>query len=457
MDTTCANINSNDGEGFKDVHVQPDVAAAIMGGNVQLIHYIQQCGGAFISGARQKRDRSQLSGSGKLLDLSNNDSEDDTIALNDENVDGHVDENSIDNDRPKFTFVELFAGIGGFRFGLEAIGGQCVLASERDEVACAIYRRQFGPEDLNEGDMLDLVSEDYPSNGFDLLTAGFPCQPFSVRGEQKGLDDDEHRGQMYQELVRTLMEERPKYFLFENVVGLLKMEGGEASHRLGKHVFKPGKVMNVILDAFRSCGYKVQWHVVNSKHFIPQHRERVYFFGSLLELDCPDMEWENIYPRVDTTADPIKRKALREYLEKDYATSADVAQSELSAQQWEMIKQKCNGDATFFLRLKVEEAYAPTLISSYRTPASISTRFVMEEADGTLRHGNPLLPRFLTPREFRRIMGFPSSFNVSPITKDKKSGHIYQVMGNAVAPPVIEAIGREILLLMEQVEANKKQ
>eukprot|EP00571_Detonula_confervacea_P015968 CAMPEP_0172307462 /NCGR_PEP_ID=MMETSP1058-20130122/8314_1 /TAXON_ID=83371 /ORGANISM="Detonula confervacea, Strain CCMP 353" /LENGTH=426 /DNA_ID=CAMNT_0013019635 /DNA_START=684 /DNA_END=1964 /DNA_ORIENTATION=- len=426
-----------------------------MGGNVQLIRYIQQCGGTFISGARRKSGMRRLSGSGKFQDLYGSGGE--GCALDDENV--HNDENINNGDgksRPKFTFVELFAGIGGFRFGLEAIGGRCVLASERDEVACAIYRRQFGPRDLVEGDVLDLVSEDYPSGGFDLLTAGFPCQPFSARGEQKGLDDDGHRGQMYQELVRTLMEERPKYFLFENVVGLLKMDGGVASHRLGEHVFKPGKVMNVVLDAFRSCGYKVQWHVVNSKHFIPQHRERVYFFGSLLELDCPDMEWENIYPRVDTAADTTKRKPLREYLEKDYATSADVAECELSEQQWEMVKQKCNGDATHFLRLKVEEECAPTLISSYRTPASASTRFVMEEADGTLRHGNPLLPRFLTPSEFRRMMGFPSSFDVSPITKDNGAGHIYQVMGNAVVPPVIEAIGREILLLMDQVEANKK-
>jgi len=351
---------------------------------------------------------------------------------------------------PKFTFVELFAGIGGFRMGLEQIGGSCVLASEKDEVARAIYRRQFGSYDLVEGDMLDIVSDDFPSNGFDILTAGFPCQPFSLRGEQKGLDDDGHRGQMYQELVRILMEERPPYFLFENVVGLVTMEGGFASHSNGEHKFQAGEVMERILSAFRECGYKVEWHVVNSKHFVPQYRERVFFVGSLLELECPDMNWDNIYP-----PEHCKPPILREFLDKDHATSDAVAECEVSARQWEKIQKKYS-DATKTARLKVE-AYAPTLISSYRNPSSRSTRFVMEEADGTLRHGNPLRPRYLTPRECCHIMGFPNDFDVSP-PYEGEIGHIYQVLGNAVVPPVIEAIGREMYRLMEHVkdEAKKK-
>ena len=114
-----------------------------------------------------------------------------------------------------------------------------------------MYRRQFGSDDLVEGDMLDIVSDDFPSDGFDLLTAGFPCQPCSRRGNKKGLRDDGHRGQMYQELCRILMEQRPPYFLFENVVGLVTMDGGDATRVGDKRVFKPGRVMDRILGAFR--------------------------------------------------------------------------------------------------------------------------------------------------------------------------------------------------------------
>ena len=442
--------------GFKQIHVQTEVAAAIVNGNAHLIDFLRNCDGEFIPGVRRKKGLRFSRGSGRHLER-----KDDAEADDSNNTSSHSIDTGSKSTRstlvsaveikksPKFTFVELFAGIGGFRLGLENIGGSCVLASERDKMACQMYRRQFGSDDLVEGDMLDIVLDDFPLNGFDILTAGFPCQPFSSRGEQKGLGDDGHRGQLYQELVRILMEVRPAYFLFENVVGLVTMEGGRASHWTGQHIFKTGKVMDRILEAFRECGYKVEWRVVNSKHFVPQYRERVYFVGSLLELECPDMNWDNIYP-----PDNYKPPILREFLDKDFATSEAVAKCELSIAQWDMIQQKYHGEAATAARLKVEE-YAPTLISSYWTPASLSTRFVMEEADGTLRHGDPLRPRFLTPRECCHIMGFPNDFDASPPYMDE-IGHVYRVLGNAVVPPVIEAIGREMLRLMEQVDAKKK-
>mmetsp|Transcript_26676 Transcript_26676/g.32871 ORF Transcript_26676/g.32871 Transcript_26676/m.32871 type:complete len:556 (+) Transcript_26676:54-1721(+) len=430
--------------GYKQIHVSTEVAAAIVDGNVHLTEFLANCGGEFISGARKKKGRRGRSRGGGWRQSEKHNGSDNSITSTRSNPTADVDKPS------KFTFVELFAGIGGFRLGLEKIGGSCVLASEGDEMACKMYRRHFGSDDLVEADMLDIVSDDFPPNGFDILTAGFPCQPFSIRGEQKGLNDDGHRGQLYQELVRVLMEEQPPFFLFENVVGLVTMEGGRASHWTGEHIFKSGKVMDRILEAFRDCGYKVEWHVINSGRFVPQYRERVYFVGSLLELDCPDMNWDNIYP-----TDDEKPPILREFLDKDYATSEAVTECELSPRQWENVQNKYLGEAKKIARLRVED-YAPTLISSYRNPSSSSTRFVMEEADGTLRHGDPLRPRFLTPTEFSRIMGFPNDFDLSP-PFNRELGHIYQGLGNAVVPPVIEAIGREMLRLMEQVEAEKKK
>jgi len=255
------------------------------------------------------------------------------------------------------------------------------------------------------------------------------------------LRDDGHRGQMYQELCRTLMEQRPPYFLFENVIGLVTMDGGSAWRGVDQvRVFQPGRVMDRILGAFRECGYKVEWRVINSRSFVPQYRERVYFVGSLLELDFPDMNWENIYPPKD---DKQRSMVLRDIMCLDYATNPGIAQCELTERQWTKLQQVHAGNATKIAGFDTN-TIAPTLISSYRSLSSPATKFIMEEADGTLRRGNPLRPRVLSPHEFAKLMGFdPDHFDVSPPVKEE-IGHIYQVLGNAVVPPVIEAVGREM-------------
>ncbi len=438
---------------YKAIHVQTEVAASLLDGDSpSLVEFIHENNGYFLPGARMQRDERGIKSNPSCSETKQS---------------------------SKFTFVELFAGVGGFRLGLEPLGGSCVLASEKDEMACAFYRRHFGKNaietgcsELVEGDVLDVVSSDFPPDGFDILTAGFPCQPFSARGKKKGLEDDGHRGQMYQELVRILVKEQPPFFLFENVVGLVTMDGGRRVVPQGvssdekyttQHFFEAGKTMEIVLKAFRSCGYKVEWHVVNCKDFCPQHRERVYFVGSRLDLNCPDVEWDNIYPKNEKD-NHINKPLLRDFLEQDPSNCPYVKGCELTKQQWKMVQRKWGAEneaeALASVGLKIDEPSAPTLISSYKTPASLSARFVTEEADGTLRDGNALRPRFLTPIEFRRIMGFPENFEVtSPLatgdtTDGIVDGHIYKVLGNAVVPSVIEAIGREIVRLMDEVEAQ---
>lgn len=508
---------------YKAIHLQTEVAASLVDGDApSLVDFISRNGGNFLPGVRMKRNTKTTktkSTTHKQQRRINHHSSNDEQLLLDENE--KISSSSTTTTKSttsaaakssKFTFVELFAGVGGFRLGLEPLGGSCVLASEKDAMACAFYRRHFGDDDgddhddddnancdcpeLVEGDILDIVSSDFPSSNnsftnssFDLLTAGFPCQPFSARGKKKGLEDDNHRGQMYQELVRILMEQQPSFFLFENVVGLVTMDGGRRiilSNNKNKskedkysrpHSFEAGKTMEIVLTAFRSCGYKVEWHVVNCKQFCPQHRERVYFVGSRLDLNCPDVVWENIYPTSDQNSSSSKPSWLvRDFLDQDFENSPFVEGCELSDPQWEMVKRKCgaenNADALTKVGLKIDEPSAPTLISSYKTPASLSARFVTQEADGTLRDGRQRNPRFLTPTEFRRIMGFPDTFEVTcPTTMDSSTstvsssstsrtdgivdGHVYKVLGNAVVPSVIEAIGREIVRLMEQVETTR--
>ena len=238
--------------------------------------------------------------------------------------------------------------------------------------------------------------------------------------------------------------------------------------------------MTTVVEAFEGCGYRVRWHVVNAKHFCPQHRERVYFFGSRSELDCPAPVWDNIYASSTRGTEDDKKPTVRDYLEKDHGSSREVADCELTERQWEMVRRKCDertdgandsdddasggGGALAERGLEIDLASAPTLISSYRTPASRSSKLVMEEADGTPRTGSPLRPRFLTPTEFRRMMGFPETFEVTAplevstngkgIGGEAVDGHIYKVLGNAVVPSVVEAIGREIVRIMEGLEEN---
>lgn len=201
----------------------------------------------------------------------------------------------IDDDAT-FTFVELFAGIGGFRLGLEQLGGKCVLACESSSKATRIYKSYFSNDTvLVEGDVLDLDLRDF--RPYSMLTAGFPCQPFTNRGSQQGLDDAE-KGQLYLELVRILKETQPPCFLFENVSQLVLMNGGSREKRIKDQVstFTSGRVLQVMLQAFADYGYQVDWKVVNSRHFLPQNRERVYIVGTREDLQCPPLDWSKVMP-----------------------------------------------------------------------------------------------------------------------------------------------------------------
>ncbi|HEB36144.1 MAG TPA: DNA (cytosine-5-)-methyltransferase [Candidatus Aminicenantes bacterium] len=187
----------------------------------------------------------------------------------------------------------MFCGVGGFRLGLERagdIGGllqgkeqedngdietkrhrfawqsrirfNCVWANDNDKYACQVYRKRFGNKELVEGDIQDIGPEDIPEHDF--LTAGFPCQAFSVAGKRKGFQD-KTRGTLFYEICRVVRSKRPKYLLLENVKGLL-------SHN-------SGRTFAIILLSLDELGYDVEWQVLNTKYWLPQNRERVFIFG----------------------------------------------------------------------------------------------------------------------------------------------------------------------------------
>ena len=161
-----------------------------------------------------------------------------------------------------FKFIDLFAGIGGFRLGMESLGGECVFSSEIDPHACEMYEANFGDNPFCDITTVDV--EKIPD--FDILCAGFPCQAFSICGKQKGFYD-ETRGTLFFDICRVLESKKPKAFILENVSNL-------ATH-------DKGRTLTVMLQALSSIGYCVNYKILNAKDFgVPQNRERVIIIGN---------------------------------------------------------------------------------------------------------------------------------------------------------------------------------
>lgn len=164
-------------------------------------------------------------------------------------------------DTMKFTFIDLFAGIGGFHEAAKELGGHCVFASEIDKYACITYEANHGTKP--HGDITKIDAQDIPDH--DILFGGFPCQAFSVAGKRLGFEDT--RGTLFFEIARILKEKQPKMFLLENVKGLKNHDNG--------------KTLAVILDTLFSLGYIVNHHILNAKDYgVPQNRQRIFIVGT---------------------------------------------------------------------------------------------------------------------------------------------------------------------------------
>jgi len=158
-------------------------------------------------------------------------------------------------------FIDLFSGIGGFRLAFESVGAKCLFSADIDKHACSTYQANFGDYPLR--DVSKIEAKEIPD--FDILCAGFPCQPFSIAGERKGFCDT--RGTLFFDIERIIEAKQPKAFILENVKGL-------TSH-------DKGKTLKVILETLeKKLDYKVFYKVLNSKHYgVPQNRERIYIIG----------------------------------------------------------------------------------------------------------------------------------------------------------------------------------
>lgn len=303
----------------------------------------------------------------------------------------------------KLRFIDLFAGIGGIRLGLERAGAKCVFSSEWDAKAAQTYTAYFGDEPA--GDITKLEVSAIPDH--DILAGGFPCQAFSIIGEMKGFGDT--RGTLFFEIERILRAKQPKAFLLENVRNLVSHDRG--------------RTFKVILEHLKLLEYHVHWRVLNALHYnLPQKRERVIIVG--FKENYP-FEWPRHQPL---------RRTLEDILEPDESVSRKHFASEK-------------------VRLSVESRLVGKKIPpmpwiSHENKAGNISPLAYSCA---LRAGasyNYLLVngrRRLTPRENLRLQGFPEDFpTVVPDSAIRKQ------CGNSVPVTMIEAVSRQIVAAMKE-------
>ena len=332
---------------------------------------------------------------------------------------------------PLFTFAELFCGIGGFGVALEALGGQCIFASEIDQDCRQVFLEniQLPTKCPLYGDITKVTDDQFPSpsSSLDLLVAGFPCQPFSSSGDQPGLDDENGRGLLYTHIIRFLRVSQPKAFLLENVPGLLGTDSGKA--------------YETILSSLQSeAGYDVTVKTISSRGLTAQSRKRVYFVGFKQNSNNdPRAKFEfPSLPELGIRADDVIQydNDVHESYSLSDAQMNQLLQNYHSKQSWKPAKL-----------LVWPNSVCRTVDSHY----GISVGKGNSQLVPCLA---PKHPRRFTIRECARIMGFPNSYRFPHHSDNTTDGIIssmnykkklYHMLGNAVCPPVIAAISGCIL------------
>lgn len=331
----------------------------------------------------------------------------------------------------KMRFIDLFAGIGGFRLAAENNSLTCVFSSEIDKDACEVYKMNFG--DYPSGD-ITLIDE-YSIPDFEILFAGFPCQPFSYAGEQLGFED-ETRGTLFFDIIRIIKAKKPKMFLLENVKGI-------RSH-------DKGRTMKTIISELEGLGYTIHWTILNSLYYgVPQSRERWYCVGFDKNIDFTFPEPAKTHP------------VIRDILEESADSDLSLRLSDFEQSRINHHFEQCPADSPNQIRVEHDNSkYKPNTkkgkygVFSYLKPDG-SIRFhvgdyaktqIQEAYYCNLDSYTPTIiaarapklwqvPRHLSDRECARLQGFPDTFILS-----ESSSQARKQLGNAITVPVVDKI-----------------
>jgi len=315
---------------------------------------------------------------------------------------------------PKFKFIDLFAGIGGIRLGYQNVGGKCVFSSEYDKFAKVTYEANFG--EVPFGDITKINEKYIPEH--DVLLAGFPCQPFSIAGVSKknslGKGHgflDETQGTLFFDIARILKEKRPKAFMLENVKNLVAHDRG--------------KTFEIIYNTLDELNYSVHFRVLDGKHFVPQHRERIIIVG--FDIDVFKGNENFMFPELPEPKFTV-REILEQYPNEKYT---------LSDKLWDYLqnyaaKHKAKGNGFGFGMTDLNNISRTLSARYYKDGSEI---LIPQEGKN---------PRRLTPRECARLQGFPDSF-IIPVSDNQA----YRQFGNSVVMPLMHAVAKQISLVFD--------
>jgi DNA (cytosine-5)-methyltransferase 1 len=312
-----------------------------------------------------------------------------------------------------FTFIDLFAGIGGIRLPFTRLGGYCKFTSEWDKFAQKTYKTNYG--DIPEGDITQIPNDKIPY--FDILLAGFPCQPFSAAGLKKGFSDT--RGTLFFEIERIIDGKRPKVFLLENVK---QLKGHDK-----------GNTFKVITEHLEDLDYDVRSTILRAADFgLPQNRERLFIIGFDKKRLKPDQTVNFIFPTPPKTPTRVGN-ILENIVDAKYTISDKLYAGHLRRKQEHI--QKGNGFG--FSVVNADSTYTNT----------ISARYYKDGSEILVDQGSDINPRKLTPRECARLQGFPDDF-IIPVS-DMQS---YKQFGNSVSVPVVQAVANNIITELKRLQ-----
>ncbi len=326
----------------------------------------------------------------------------------------------LPDEKPKFTFIDLFAGIGGFRLAMQNLGGKCVFSSEWDEQAQKTYLLNYG--EVPFGDITKEETKSMIPDGFDVLCAGFPCQAFSLAGKRLGFD--ETRGTLFFDVADILRRKRPKAFFLENVKGLI--------------VHDKGKTLETMLKVLREdLGYYVpDPEIVNAMNFgVPQHRERVYIVGFRKDQKV----YSFTYPKPTDTTKTFANIREEETVSAKYYLSTQYVKTLVAHKE----RHAAKGHGFGYAIVPDDGVANAIVVGGMGRERNLVIDHRLKDFTPVTRIKGEINKdglRRMTPREWARLQGFPDNFIIGVA-----DASAYKQFGNSVAIPAIQATAEEII------------
>lgn len=320
----------------------------------------------------------------------------------------------------RFTFIDLFAGIGGFRLAMQNLGGKCVFSSEWDTQAQKTYLLNYG--EIPFGDITKESTKSYIPDNFDVLCAGFPCQAFSLAGKRLGFE--ETRGTLFFDVAEILRRKKPKAFFLENVKGLL--------------IHDKGKTLKTILKVLREDldYYVPDPQIVNAMNFgVPQHRERLYIVGFRKDQNVSEFT----YPEPTDTTKTFSDVKEKEVVSAKYYLSTQYIKTLIAHKE----RHASKGNGFGYEIINDDEVANAIVVGGMGRERNIVIDNRLEDFTPVTRIKGEVNRdglRRMTPREWARLQGFPDDFIIGVA-----DASAYKQFGNSVAVPAIQATAAEII------------